>query len=106
MKVAILHTYLVFHHNLTQGSRNHSFIRMEGNSKHPIYCREASAWYLATRSCIACEVCVYVCPINLLVIDWKLRKNKKKEKKRSYSIDFGVSIMVNKTTLKFTNLLG
>ena len=28
--------------------------------------------------CIACEVCVRVCPINLPVVDWELKKNKKK----------------------------
>jgi NAD(P)H-quinone oxidoreductase subunit I len=28
--------------------------------------------------CIACEVCVRVCPINLPVVDWELRKKLKK----------------------------
>nr|AND48522.1 18 kDa subunit of NADH-plastoquinone oxidoreductase [Flatbergium sericeum] len=42
--------------------------------------------------CIACEVCVRVCPINLPVVDWKLRKNKRKKQLKSYSIDFGVCI--------------
>jgi NAD(P)H-quinone oxidoreductase subunit I len=41
--------------------------------------------------CIACEVCVYVCSINLHIVDWKLRNNKRK-KKLSYNIDFEVCI--------------
>ncbi|BBN11249.1 NAD(P)H-quinone oxidoreductase subunit I [Marchantia polymorpha subsp. ruderalis] len=28
--------------------------------------------------CIACEVCVHVCPINLPVVDWELKKTIKK----------------------------
>jgi NAD(P)H-quinone oxidoreductase subunit I len=42
--------------------------------------------------CIACKVCVCVCPINLHVVDWKLRKNKRKKQLKSYSIDFGICI--------------
>lgn len=44
--------------------------------------------------CIACEVCVRVCPINLPVVDWEMVKvGKKKTKKLNhYSIDFGVCI--------------
>nr|YP_010879128.1 NADH-plastoquinone oxidoreductase subunit I [Coniogramme japonica]WHE42780.1 NADH-plastoquinone oxidoreductase subunit I [Coniogramme japonica] len=42
--------------------------------------------------CIACEVCVRVCPINLPVVDWILVKDVKKKKLKSYSIDFGVCI--------------
>nr|YP_010589269.1 NADH dehydrogenase subunit I [Isoetes australis]WAB48028.1 NADH dehydrogenase subunit I [Isoetes australis] len=42
--------------------------------------------------CIACEVCVRVCPINLPVVDWELKKNMKKKQLKSYSIDFGVCI--------------
>nr|BDZ75691.1 NADH dehydrogenase subunit I [Timmiella anomala] len=42
--------------------------------------------------CIACEVCVRVCPINLPVVDWELKKNVKKKQLKSYSIDFGVCI--------------
>lgn len=42
--------------------------------------------------CIACEVCVRVCPINLPVVDWEFKKNIKKKKLKSYSIDFGVCI--------------
>nr|QJQ37092.1 NADH dehydrogenase subunit I [Pyrrosia angustissima] len=42
--------------------------------------------------CIACEVCVRVCPINLPVVDWVLMKDIKKKRLRSYSIDFGVCI--------------
>uniref|UniRef100_A0AAU7YS44 NADH dehydrogenase subunit I n=1 Tax=Elaphoglossum sinii TaxID=3136286 RepID=A0AAU7YS44_9MONI len=42
--------------------------------------------------CIACEVCVRVCPINLPVVDWILIKDIKKKRLKSYSIDFGVCI--------------
>jgi NAD(P)H-quinone oxidoreductase subunit I len=42
--------------------------------------------------CIACEVCVRVCPINLPVVDWELKKDVKKKKLKNYSIDFGVCI--------------
>ncbi len=42
--------------------------------------------------CIACEVCVRVCPINLPVVDWKFDKASKKKKLDHYSIDFGVCI--------------
>nr|AJE61614.1 NADH-plastoquinone oxidoreductase subunit I [Cystopteris protrusa] len=42
--------------------------------------------------CIACEVCVRVCPINLPVVDWILMRDIKKKRLRSYSIDFGVCI--------------
>lgn len=42
--------------------------------------------------CIACEVCVRVCPINLPVVDWELRKTLKKKQLKSYSIDFGICI--------------
>lgn len=42
--------------------------------------------------CIACEVCVRVCPINLPVVDWELRKKLKKKQLKSYSIDFGICI--------------
>nr|YP_009041058.1 NdhI [Tetraphis pellucida]AIB08495.1 NdhI [Tetraphis pellucida] len=42
--------------------------------------------------CIACEVCVRVCPINLPVVDWELKKNIKKKQLKNYSIDFGVCI--------------
>jgi NAD(P)H-quinone oxidoreductase subunit I len=42
--------------------------------------------------CIACEVCVRVCPINLPVVDWEFNKELKKKQLRSYSIDFGVCI--------------
>nr|QWW92751.1 NADH dehydrogenase subunit I [Tayloria sp. 49123] len=42
--------------------------------------------------CIACEVCVRVCPINLPVVDWELKKEIKKKQLKSYSIDFGVCI--------------
>jgi len=42
--------------------------------------------------CIACEVCVRVCPINLPVVDWVMNKSTKKKELRNYSIDFGVCI--------------
>jgi NAD(P)H-quinone oxidoreductase subunit I len=42
--------------------------------------------------CIACEVCVRVCPINLPVVDWEFNKEAKKKKLNHYSIDFGVCI--------------
>ncbi|NEQ35578.1 MAG: NAD(P)H-quinone oxidoreductase subunit I [Okeania sp. SIO3I5] len=42
--------------------------------------------------CIACEVCVRVCPINLPVVDWEFNKQTKKKKLKHYSIDFGVCI--------------
>lgn len=42
--------------------------------------------------CIACEVCVRVCPINLPVVDWQFNKETKKKQLRHYSIDFGVCI--------------
>jgi len=42
--------------------------------------------------CIACEVCVRVCPINLPVVDWEFNKENKKKQLKHYSIDFGVCI--------------
>ena len=42
--------------------------------------------------CIACEVCVRVCPINLPVVDWVMNKETKKKELLNYSIDFGVCI--------------
>lgn len=42
--------------------------------------------------CIACEVCVRVCPINLPVVDWILMRDIRKKRLKSYSIDFGVCI--------------
>jgi NAD(P)H-quinone oxidoreductase subunit I len=42
--------------------------------------------------CIACEVCVRVCPINLPVVDWEFNKELKKKQLLHYSIDFGVCI--------------
>ncbi len=42
--------------------------------------------------CIACEVCVRVCPINLPVVDWEFNKETKKKQLKHYSIDFGVCI--------------
>nr|YP_009427706.1 NADH dehydrogenase subunit I [Woodsia polystichoides]ASU96354.1 NADH dehydrogenase subunit I [Woodsia polystichoides] len=42
--------------------------------------------------CIACEVCVRVCPINLPIVDWILIRDIRKKRLRNYSIDFGVCI--------------
>ncbi len=42
--------------------------------------------------CIACEVCVRVCPINLPIVDWEFDKSTKKKVLSNYSIDFGVCI--------------
>ena len=42
--------------------------------------------------CIACEVCVRTCPINLPVVDWVMNKETKKKELRNYSIDFGACI--------------
>tara|TARA_Y100001968_G_scaffold51762_1_gene42701 strand:- start:15591 stop:16235 length:645 start_codon:yes stop_codon:yes gene_type:complete len=42
--------------------------------------------------CIACEVCVRVCPINLPVVDWEMNKETKKKELKNYSIDFGACI--------------
>lgn len=42
--------------------------------------------------CIACEVCVRVCPINLPVVDWEFNRETKKKVLNHYSIDFGVCI--------------
>nr|AWL21496.1 NADH-plastoquinone oxidoreductase subunit I [Pilularia americana] len=56
--------------------------------------------------CIACEVRVRVCPINLPVVDWKLMKNIKKKQLISYSIDFGVCIFRgNRVEYRPTNCL-
>ncbi|NEP59154.1 MAG: NAD(P)H-quinone oxidoreductase subunit I [Symploca sp. SIO2G7] len=42
--------------------------------------------------CIACEVCVRVCPINLPVVHYEFDKESKKKKLKHYGIDFGVCI--------------
>lgn len=42
--------------------------------------------------CIACEVCVRVCPIDLPVVDWRFKREIKKKQLFNYSIDFGVCI--------------
>ncbi|KAJ6215304.1 hypothetical protein RDWZM_010622, partial [Blomia tropicalis] len=42
--------------------------------------------------CIACEVCVRVCPIDLPVVDWKLQTDIRKKRLLNYSIDFGICI--------------
>src|SRR5690606_71421 len=42
--------------------------------------------------CIACEVCVRVCPIDLPVVDWKLETNIRKKRLLNYRIDFGICI--------------
>ncbi|XP_057827962.2 NAD(P)H-quinone oxidoreductase subunit I, chloroplastic-like [Cryptomeria japonica] len=42
--------------------------------------------------CIACEVCVRVCPINLPIVDWKVGIDIGKKRLENYSIDFGICI--------------
>ncbi|WVZ26779.1 hypothetical protein V8G54_000045 (mitochondrion) [Vigna mungo] len=42
--------------------------------------------------CIACEVCVRVCPIDLPIVDWKLETDIRKKRLLNYSIDFGICI--------------
>lgn len=42
--------------------------------------------------CIACEVCVRVCPMDLPVVDWELETNIRKKRLLNYSIDFGICI--------------
>lgn len=42
--------------------------------------------------CIACEVCVRVCPIDLPVVDWRFEKDIKRKQLLNYSIDFRVCI--------------
>ena len=42
--------------------------------------------------CIACEVCVRVCPIDLPVVDWKFETDIRKKRLLNYSIDFGICI--------------
>nr|YP_009945901.1 NADH dehydrogenase subunit I [Potentilla dickinsii var. glabrata]QOE56423.1 NADH dehydrogenase subunit I [Potentilla dickinsii var. glabrata] len=42
--------------------------------------------------CIACEVCVRVCPIDLPLVDWKLETDIRKKRLLNYSIDFGICI--------------
>jgi NAD(P)H-quinone oxidoreductase subunit I len=42
--------------------------------------------------CIACEICVRVCPIDLPVVDWAFNPELKKKELFHYSIDFGVCI--------------
>ncbi|KAJ7528775.1 hypothetical protein O6H91_15G019200 [Diphasiastrum complanatum] len=44
------------------------------------------------QKCIACEVCIHVCPITLPVVDWKFETNIRKKQLKSYSIDFEVYI--------------
>uniref|UniRef100_A0A453BII0 4Fe-4S ferredoxin-type domain-containing protein n=1 Tax=Aegilops tauschii subsp. strangulata TaxID=200361 RepID=A0A453BII0_AEGTS len=36
--------------------------------------------------CIACEVCVRVCPIDLPVVDWRFEKDIKRKQLLNYSI--------------------
>nr|YP_010154203.1 NADH dehydrogenase subunit I [Corydalis hsiaowutaishanensis]QQW52036.1 NADH dehydrogenase subunit I [Corydalis hsiaowutaishanensis] len=42
--------------------------------------------------CIACEVCVRVCPIDLPIVDWRLEPEIRKKRLLNYSIDFGICI--------------
>ncbi|KAL0532384.1 hypothetical protein IC582_031621, partial [Cucumis melo] len=48
--------------------------------------------HLNSIKCIACEVCVRVCPIDLPVVDWKLETDIRKKRLLNYSIDFGICI--------------
>ncbi|KAJ6832163.1 NADH dehydrogenase subunit I [Iris pallida] len=48
--------------------------------------------YFEFDKCIAYEVCVHVCPIDLPVVDWRFERNIKKKQLLNYSIDFGVCI--------------
>ena len=42
--------------------------------------------------CIACEVCVRVCPMYLSVVDWNLETDIRKKRLFNYIIDFGIYI--------------
>nr|WCD67013.1 NdhI [Impatiens morsei] len=42
--------------------------------------------------CIACEVCVSVCPIDLPVVDWKFEIDIPKKRLLNYCIDLGICI--------------
>uniref|UniRef100_UPI00315CE5A5 NADH-plastoquinone oxidoreductase subunit I n=1 Tax=Pyrola atropurpurea TaxID=642525 RepID=UPI00315CE5A5 len=42
--------------------------------------------------CIACEACSRICPIDLPVVDWKLRTDIQKKELFYYSIDYGICI--------------
>ncbi|KAJ7555502.1 hypothetical protein O6H91_05G041900 [Diphasiastrum complanatum] len=44
------------------------------------------------KKCIACEVCIHVCPITLPVVDWEIERNIRKKQSKNYSIDFEVCI--------------
>nr|AJE61530.1 NADH-plastoquinone oxidoreductase subunit I [Dipteris conjugata]AXX76456.1 NADH-plastoquinone oxidoreductase subunit I [Dipteris conjugata] len=56
--------------------------------------------------CIACEVRVRVCLINLPVVDRRLIRSIRKKRLRSYSIDFGVRIFCgNCVEYRLTNCL-
>ena len=48
--------------------------------------------YFEFGKCIVCEVCVWVCFIDLFVVDWKLEINIWKKWLFNYSIDFGICI--------------
>ncbi|MCL3782775.1 4Fe-4S dicluster domain-containing protein, partial [Prolixibacteraceae bacterium JC049] len=55
--------------------------------------------------CIACEVCVRVCPIDLPVVDWKLETNIRKKRLLNYSIDFGICIFCGNCVEYILNLI-
>ncbi|KAF6147442.1 hypothetical protein GIB67_022102 [Kingdonia uniflora] len=42
--------------------------------------------------CIACEVCVCVCPIDLPVVDWRLETDIRKKQLLNYCINFEICI--------------
>jgi NADH-plastoquinone oxidoreductase subunit I protein len=48
--------------------------------------------YFEFDKCIACEVCVRVCPIDLPVVDWELETNIRKKRLLNYNIDFRICI--------------
>src|SRR3954467_2801987 len=48
--------------------------------------------------CIACEVCVRVCPIDLPVVDWKMETDMGKKRLLNYSIDCGLHTFCGRCT--------
>ncbi|KAJ7546916.1 hypothetical protein O6H91_08G060800 [Diphasiastrum complanatum] len=48
------------------------------------------------KKCMACEVCIHVCPITLPVFYWEFERNIRKKQLKSYSIDFEVCIFCGK----------
>ena len=48
--------------------------------------------------CIACEVCVRVCPIDLPVVDWRLERDMKKKQQSHYNCNKNNKILRKKKT--------